>query len=157
MLELPPETEECKMRPAPLVIDVQKQFFDHTTTSQSLENAIEYINAAIALFREKQLPIVSIQHVDPESGLVPGEAAFDLPESLNIKDSDLHVHKRYGNSFNKTPLEAHLRELIVTGYCAEAAWIDLTAGDATDIDVYLGVLSVGQVSSTTIGTTIPAQ
>jgi hypothetical protein len=39
----------------------------------------------------------------------------------------------------------------------EAGWIDLTAGDVTDIDVYLGVLPVGQVSSTTTGTTIPPQ
>ena len=46
------------MRPALLVIDIQKAFFDlDPLTTQSLERAIEYINAAIALFRSKQLPV----------------------------------------------------------------------------------------------------
>ena len=39
------------MKPALLVIDVQKEFFKFSpTTAQSLNDAIEYINAAIALF-----------------------------------------------------------------------------------------------------------
>ena len=40
------------MKPALLVIDVQKEFFKRSPiTAQSLDSAIEYINAAIALFR----------------------------------------------------------------------------------------------------------
>ena len=40
------------MKPALLVIDVQKQFFEFgPTTAQSLDDAIEYINAAIENFR----------------------------------------------------------------------------------------------------------
>ena len=42
------------MKTALLVIDVQKQFFTlNQATAQSLNDAIEYINTAIALFREK--------------------------------------------------------------------------------------------------------
>ena len=93
------------MKPALLVIDVQKQFFKFgPTTAQSLDDAIEYINAAIELFREKDLPIICIQHVNKENGLVPGKEGFELPESLSILPSDLHIHKTYGNSFNKTSL-----------------------------------------------------
>jgi nicotinamidase-related amidase len=128
------------MKPALLVIDVQKAFFEFSpTTAQSLNDAIEYINAAIALFREKHLPIICIQHVNEEEKLVPGEAGFELPEGLNILPSDLHVHKTYGNSFNKTPLEGELRELgvetlIITGFCAEYCVLDTYRG-AQDLDL----------------------
>ena len=82
------------MKLALLVIDVQKQFSKlGQTTAQSLNDAIEYINAAIELFREKELPIICIQHIDEENGLVPGKEDFELPESLNILPSDLHIHK----------------------------------------------------------------
>jgi len=53
------------MKPALLVIDVQKAFFEiDQPTTQSLDNAIEYINAAIALFRAKGLPVICVQHMD---------------------------------------------------------------------------------------------
>ena len=128
------------MKPALLVIDVQKQFFKFgQTTAQSLNDAIEYINAAIELFREKELPIICIQHVDQENGLVPGKEGFELPEILNILSSDLHIHKTYGNSFNKTSLEEELQELdvdtvILTGFCAEYCVLSTYRG-AQDLDV----------------------
>ncbi len=128
------------MKPALLVIDVQKQFFKFgQTTARSLDDAIEYINAAVELFREKDLPVVCIQHVDEENGLVPGKEDFELPESLNLLPSDLHIHKTYGNSFNKTPLQEKLRELdidtvIVTGFCAEYCVLSTYRG-AQDLDL----------------------
>ncbi len=94
------------MKPALLVIDIQKEFFKiNPTMTQSLADAIEYINAAIALFREKRQPVICIQDMDAEEKRVPGEESFELPDELNILPSDLHIHKTYGNSFNKTPLE----------------------------------------------------
>lgn len=117
--------KETRMKPVLLVVDVQKEFFKiNTTTTQSLNNAVEYINAAIALFREKQLPIICIQHVEEEEKLVPGEVGFDLPDELDILPSDLHIHKRHDSSFNQTSLQDELREqgidtVIITGFCAE--------------------------------------
>lgn len=112
------------MKPALLVIDVQKAFFRNPTTTQSLNNAIEYINAAIEMFREKNLPVICVQHMEKADKLMPGEAGFDLPEGLNILSSDLHIHKTYGNAFTKTGLKAKLDDMgidtvILTGYCAE--------------------------------------
>lgn len=125
------------MKPALLVIDVQKEFFSSPTASQSLNSAIEYINAAIELFRKKMLPIVCIQHV--EQGLEPNTEGFGLPENLKILPSDLHVQKTYGNSFNKTPLAEKLRELdvdtvIITGYEAENCVLSTCRG-ALDLDL----------------------
>jgi len=128
------------MKPALLVIDVQKKFFKlGPVAAQSLTEAIEYINAAIALFREKNLPVISVQHVDQEENLVPGQEGFDLPDELKILPSDLHIHKTYGNAFNKTPLAKELRTLgvdtvIITGFCAEYCVLSTCRG-AEDLDL----------------------
>jgi nicotinamidase-related amidase len=136
----PIKHEESHMKPTLLVVDVQKAFFkSDPITTQSLEKAIEYINAAIALFRERHLPVICVQHMDEKDKLVPGEEGFELPDQLNILDSDLHIHKTYGNSFNKTPLEDEVRKLgvdtvIITGFCAEYCVLSTYRG-AEDLDL----------------------
>ena len=137
------------MHPALLVIDVQKQFFSPDATA-SLESAIAHINAAIALFREKDAPIIAIQNTNPDQNLLPGEEGFELPESLDIKPSDLHIHKAYSNSFNKTPLAGTLRDLgvdtvIVTGYSAAYCVLSSFRG-AQDLDLNALVL-LGAIAS----------
>jgi nicotinamidase-related amidase len=128
------------MKPALLVIDVQKEFYKYSTqTAQSLNNAVEYINIAIALFRAKNLPIVCVQHMNEKDKLIPGEDGFELPEGLNILPSDICIHKTYGNAFNKTDLQGKLHELdvdtvIVTGYCAEFCVLSTFRG-AKDLDL----------------------
>jgi len=145
--------KEIFMKPVLLVIDVQKEFFRRSsTTAQSLNDAIEYINAAITLFREKGLPIICVQHMDEADKLVPGAEGFELPEGLNILPSDLHIHKTYGNSFTKTPLEQKLRELgvdtvIITGFCAEYCVLSTCRG-AEDVDLTPIILRGSLASST---------
>jgi nicotinamidase-related amidase len=128
------------MKPALLVIDVQKAFLDiNPTTTSSVEEAIWVINATIDLFRKKDLPVVCIQHMNEEHDLVPGKEGFEIPEDLAIQDSDLRIHKTYGNSFNKTPLEEELRKqdvdtVIVTGFSAEYCVLATYHG-ARDLDL----------------------
>jgi nicotinamidase-related amidase len=113
------------MKPALLVIDVQKAFFEHDpVTAQSLNQAIETINQAISLFRQKQLPIICIQNIDRDGPVVPGAPGFEVPAHLNICADDIHIHKMYKNSFTKTRLEEIIHQagvdtLIITGFCAE--------------------------------------
>ncbi len=126
------------MKPALLVIDVQKAFFKNPETAHSLDQAIVQINAGIQLFRDKKLPVICIQHMVKETGLLPGTEGFDLPESLNILPTDHHIHKTYGNAFNKTSLKQLLREqnidtIIITGYCAEYCVLSTYRG-ALDLD-----------------------
>ena len=128
------------MKPALLVIDVQREFYKNDAqTVQSLTDAVEYINAVIPLFRAKNLPIICIQHMDEKDKLMPGEDGFELPEALNILPSDIRIHKTYGNAFNKTSLLGKLHELdidtvIVTGYCAEFCVLSTYRG-AKDLDL----------------------
>jgi nicotinamidase-related amidase len=127
------------MKPALLVIDVQKAFFTNPDTIHSLNQAIVQINAGIQLFRERNLPVICIQHMVKENGLLPGTEEFNLPESLTILPTDPHIHKTYGNAFNKTSLEQLLRDqgidtIIITGYCAEYCILSTYRG-ALDLDL----------------------
>jgi nicotinamidase-related amidase len=77
--------------------------------------------------------------MDKEAKLIPGEDGFELPDQLNILDSDLHIRKTYGNSFNKTPLEDEVRKLgvdtvIITGFCAEYCVLSTYRGTG-DLDL----------------------
>ena len=141
------------MKPALLVIDVQKRFFKRgPTTVQSLDSAVEYINAAIALFRQKDLPVIFVQHMNHKTKLVPGEGDFEISEKLGALPSDIHIHKTYGNSFVKTSLENDLRKMgadtvIVTGFCAEYCVLSTFRG-AEDLDLTAIMLQGGLASST---------
>jgi nicotinamidase-related amidase len=148
-----PSHEEVDLKPALLVIDVQKAFFDFSPfTAQSLHDAIEYINPTIALFRAKGLPVVAVQQLDPSENLVPGQSGFDCPAELKLLPSDLHIHKTYGNAFNRTPLEEALRQqgvdtVILTGYCAEYC-VHATYVGAQDRDFAAMLLRDAVASST---------
>lgn len=128
------------MKPALLVIDVQKDFFNiNTECARSLDDAIKNINPVISFFRTKGLPVVCVQHVDTEEGLVPGQEKFDLPDSLAIDPNDIHIHKTYGNSFNKTDLAEILAQkgvdtVFITGFCAEYCVLSTIRG-AMDLDL----------------------
>ena len=113
------------MKPALLVIDLQKKFFNlNQTCSDSLKSAIEYINETILLFRNKGFPVIVIQHKDESEGLVPGNEHFEVHESVKLNQQDLRIVKTYGNAFTKTMLAEKLRDfgintVIITGFCAE--------------------------------------
>lgn len=120
------------MKPALLVIDVQKAYFNKDST-EPLENAIEYINAAIDLFRSKDLPVIAILHMDKDSGHVPGTDGFDFPSSVKIEPKDLHIHKEYSNAFAHTPLAEELKKMgvdtvVITGYLAEGCVLSTYRG-----------------------------
>lgn len=139
------------MKPALLVIDVQNEFFKlNQACSDSLKSAIEYINAAIDLFREKRLPVVVIQHKSEKEDLVPGKSGFDVPESVKLMPKDIRITKTYSNSFTKTGLAEKLRELevdtvIVTGLAAEYCVLSTYRG-AQDFD-FTPIILKGSLAS----------
>ena len=103
------------MKPALLVIDVQKAFYQSgPVVAELLTHAIDYINAAIDLFRRRRLPVAVIQHMNPNTGLLPGSEGFAVPEAVKHLPTDLWVTKTYGNSFTKTNLAATRSSLRVT-------------------------------------------
>lgn len=140
------------MKPALLVIDVQKQFFkEDPETAKSLESAVNYfIVPTISLFHEKKFPIVFVQHMEKDEDLVPGVEGFDMPEAFDVQPGDLHITKTYNNAFNKTDLHAQLKALdvdtlIVSGYCAEWCILSTLRG-AWDLD-YQAIVLLGAIAS----------
>jgi nicotinamidase-related amidase len=139
------------MQPVLMVIDIQKDFFSFSEiTAQSLNAAIKVINNAISLFRDKGYPIISIQHIDEDDNLKPGNPSFDLPDELQILPEDLHIHKTYQNAFNKTSLADELSKmnanpLILTGFCAEYCVLSTYRG-AKDLD-FKPILLQGALAS----------
>ncbi|MBZ0302080.1 MAG: cysteine hydrolase [Anaerolineae bacterium] len=140
------------MKPALLIIDVQKRFFEISpTTAQSLDKAIKQINETIGLFREKQLPVFCIQHLHPENNLKPGVPGFDVPDEMAVLPTDGRIHKTYENAFNKTPLLEKLQEqgvdtVIVSGFAAEHCVLTTYRG-AEDRDLKPIMLRGGMASA----------
>ena len=139
------------MKAALLIIDMQKRFFkNNKIRADSLNSASEYINAAIDLFRKKNLPIFVIQHKNDEENLVPGTTGFEVLESLKLKPQDQRIIKTYGNSFIKTGLMEKLKEfdvdtIIVTGFCAEYCVLSTYRG-AEDLD-FKPIILRGSIAS----------
>lgn len=126
------------MKPALLIIDMQNDFFESKQARDSLEAAVEYINAAIELFRKQKLPIIVIQHKNEKQNLTPGRPGFNVHKSIKLTPQDPRITKTYGNSFTKTDLAERLRRLnvdtlIVTGFCAEYCVLSTYRG-AQDLD-----------------------
>ncbi len=137
------------MKPALLIIDLQVAFAKGESGKQ-MESAAEYINAALELFRNKKLPIVWIQHIDTEDGVLPGTPGFEFIPALQPKEGESRIHKAYGNAFNKTGLDGILKAagadtLILSGYCAEYCVTSTLVG-ANDLD-YSPILYRGGIAS----------
>ncbi len=141
-------------KPALLIVDVQNEFFEISQACRkSLESSIEYINAAIDLFREKRLPIVVIQHKSEEQAVVPGAPGFDVHKSIKITPADIQIVKTYSNSFVKTGLAEKLKEIgvdtiILTGFCAEYCVLSTYRG-AQDLDLAAIILKGALASDNT--------
>lgn len=111
------------MNLALMIIDLQRAFYDEDSR-HSMDSACEYINAILPLFRKAKLPILWVQHMDEEEGVVPGAEGFELIPQLQPEGGEARIQKKYGNSFNKTDCmdiinKAKVDTVILTGYCAE--------------------------------------
>lgn len=131
------------MNLALMIIDLQKAFCDERS-KHSMDSACEYINAILPVFRKADLPIFWIQHIDEEDGVVPGTEGFEFVDPLQPQAGEYRIHKRYGNSFNKTDCleimnQKNVDTVIVTGYCAEYCVLSTYRG-AEDHDLNAVVL-----------------
>ena len=126
------------MRPALLVVDLQKAFFSgDQPTVRSLEQSLIYVNCAIGMFRAHGLPVIFVQHISPDDGLLPGRPGFELDEKIDTLPSDIRIRKRHGNSFHQTGLMEKLKELkvdtvFIAGYCAEHCVLSTYRGAKDD-------------------------
>jgi nicotinamidase-related amidase len=111
-----------RMKPALLVIDVQNGYLPFMS-EQDKKVALEMINGAIGMFRQAGYPVIRVYHTSPGWGPQPGSEGFEFPKSVAILPDDAKVVKHFPSAFQKTELEALLREkgintLFLTGLSA---------------------------------------
>lgn len=133
-----------------MIIDMQKEFYVDQTKDQ-MDRATEYITAVIPMFESKGLPVIWVQDVDEEDGVVPGTPGFDFIDSLQPRPDAIRIHKTYGNSFNKTDVDKILKEngvdtVVMTGFCAEFCVLSTYRG-AKDLDYFPVILKNGIAST----------
>ena len=100
------------MRPALFVQDIQNAWLYDPDSNQDLRRSVEkrlgLINEAIAFFRAKAYPIIVGYTEEPDEGLLPGSRSFEVPDSVDIKETDFMVSKRHANAFANPELGALL-------------------------------------------------
>lgn len=117
--------------PVLLVVDVQNGAL---AGAHEREQVIANIGVVLAKAREKNAPIVWIQHADDE--LPTGSEAWQIVSGLRIGNGDYRVDKRYNSSFEETELDDILErlgatELVIVG--AATNWcVRATAYGALD-------------------------
>jgi nicotinamidase-related amidase len=98
-----------------MVIDVQNGV---VARSHNRDDVIANIRALVERARTEGVPVVWVQHSSDE--LIEGSEAWQYVPELVRGDAEPLVHKRYGDSFEETDLEAVLAEhgvgrLVVAG------------------------------------------
>ena len=154
------------MTTALLLIDLQNDYFPGG--NMELEGSLKASLRArelLALFREKNLPVVHIQHVATRPG-----AAFFLPDTEGVKihanveprPGEVIFQKNYPNSFRGTPLLDYLRDnkiaSIVVGGMMTHMCVDATVRAAFDYGLEVTVVhdACATRSLAFQGITIPA-
>jgi nicotinamidase-related amidase len=103
-----------------LVVDVQN---DVVANAHRRDEVIANINTLIDNARAHQVPVIWVQHSD--DGLPENSDGWHYVPELKREASEPLVHKRYGDSFEDTTLEAELARrdvgrLVVTGAQTDA-------------------------------------
>ncbi len=108
-----------------LVIDVQVAMVEDDPNVHDVENVLTSIRSVIDKAREASVPVVYVQHIEPEyERMQPGNAGFDVHPDLAATAGDAFVHKRTRDSFYGTDLKDILEglgasRLVVTGMQTE--------------------------------------
>jgi len=102
-------TPGFKASPALLVIDIQNEYLK-MIPERDKEITMNNINYMINVFRHFNCPIIRIYHTDKRFGPFEGSENFEFPKTVTVKDEDAKVIKTYADAFNKTNLDAILKE-----------------------------------------------
>lgn len=92
-----------------IVIDVQQGLFQKSTPIYQAEALLQKLVDLVQRAQRAGATVVFVQHSD-EKYLVYGSEAWQLHPRLQALQPDLLVHKRHGNAFEDTDLEAELKK-----------------------------------------------
>lgn len=132
-------------RSALLVIDMQRVLFEPLPQPYQVEPVVERINRATAHARQSDIPVIFIQHEEPDSEIAYGCTGWQLLDSLRRDDADWYVRKTTPDSFLGTDLQNMLQELAiehlyVCGYASEFC-VDTTVRRAAALNYDVTLLA----------------
>ena len=110
---------------AVLIIDVQWGLFVGPPDAYRGPETIAKINALIAHARDRDLPVIFVQHDGAhESAIEPESEGWRLHPALHRQAQDIVVRKTASDAFDRTALAAQLdargvRRLLIAGYATE--------------------------------------
>ena len=112
------------MKSAVLVIDVQSILFDPEPQPFESQVVLNKINEVTKLARAKTVPVIFIQHEQPNSAIEYESVGWALQSSLITEAGDHFVRKTTPDSFLNTNLQSLLNgldvdSLIVCGYATD--------------------------------------
>ena len=133
-----------------LIIDVQNDYFPGGDNEQfGAEVALTRIESVLKTFREKQLPVLHLQHFNNEdsSFFRPDTKGAEIHKSLTPIEGEEHIIKYSPNGFLNTNLEKLLREksideLIVCGMMTHMC-VDSTVRAASDLGFKVTLIADG--------------
>ncbi len=128
------------MKPALVLVDIQRDYFPEgrmevvgaTDASQVAKRLLDH-------FREKDLPVVHIQHIATRAGatfFLPNTEGINFHESIAPLSGEMVIKKHFPNSFRDTEMEEYLlskgiRQLVICGMMSHLC-IDATTRAAFD-------------------------
>lgn len=99
------------MKTALLVIDVQQLLCSGQWACHDIDVVVDRINALATRFRDAGLPVIFIQHEEPQSPLAHDTPGWQLYARLAAKPEDIRIRKTTPDSFLRTELDAKLKSL----------------------------------------------
>jgi nicotinamidase-related amidase len=129
------------MKPALVLVDIQQDYFPGG--KMEVVGAVEASRAArrlLGFFRERNLPIVHVQHVSLREGstfLLPNTDGVNFHENVRPLAEEVVIKKHFPNSFRQTQLRPYLSsrgvaEIAICGMMSQMC-IDATVRAAFDL------------------------
>lgn len=103
------------MTTALLIIDVQQALCSGEGAAHDIDSVLQRINALGQQARAAGVPVVLVQHEEPDGDFLYGSSGWQLAEGLLAGAGDVRVRKTTPDSFNGTDLAEVLNELDVDG------------------------------------------
>ena len=136
------------MKRALLVIDVQNEYFTGKLPVTYPENSFENIIKVIDSANENKIPVLLIQHTNPEKDAFTfkkGADGHEIHDKVLKRNYDKIIEKNLPGSFTGTKLGLWLKEnnidtLVIIGYMTQMC-CDTTARQAMHLDFNVEFLS----------------
>ncbi|MCX6062660.1 MAG: isochorismatase family protein, partial [Caldiserica bacterium] len=119
-----------------LVIDVQRELFEKSTSIYQADQLLRNINLLVDRAHAANAPVFFVQHASWKT-LVEGTDGWKLHPALMPLKSDNFIRKHHSNAFQDTPLKAeldalHVRRIVVAGLLTQNC-VQVTCNGAHDL------------------------